>query len=598
MNEDGGELLFASEDSVSDRQALVDPQLSPWKVLIVDDDESVHSITRVVLDKLAYRGRAIRLLSAYSGEEAWRVLEREADIAVMLLDVVMEREDAGLRLVGRVREELGNNHVQIILRTGQPGQAPEREVILAYDLYDYKAKTELTAQKLFTATVSALRSYETIVALDNHRRGLEQIIEASSLALTERGLRSYAARALQAFCTLVGHKGDALVCGRRHDSTGARPRQVYVLAGLGGLGRLDAGGLLTRHAPAAIVRAVDATLEAGRDQESSDHRTCFVRTPNGHEGVVYLGGDGETPGVEPALKALFLQRMAEGLDNVWLRDQLRHHQSILELQIAQRTRELTEANGALMLAQQQIDEELAAAKALQQAILPPAFPPNPHYEGFAMMRAARQVGGDFYDVFPLGTDMLGMVIADTCGKGVPAAIYMAMARNILRSVALVGLEPADCLREANFMLESQNPMRLFVSVFYAILEISTGRLRFGNGGHDSPLLRRANGSVTELPRVRGLVLGLLDRFDFHQGTVQMEEGDTLLFYTDGVTECLAPDGRLFGDERLTEYVAIRGGQPVEDFVRGLVGATERFAGPGQQADDITCLGLRYFGAPG
>jgi CheY-like chemotaxis protein len=266
MSEDANDLLFAPEDSSADRrEELIDPALSPWKVLIVDDDESVHSITRVVLDKLAYRKRPIQLISAFSGLEAWRILKQQSDVAVMLLDVVMEREDAGLQLVRRVREELGNKRVQIILRTGQPGQAPEREVILAYDLYDYKAKTELTAQKLFTAAVSALRSYETIVELDDHRRNLVQIVEASSLALTEHGLLSYAKHALRTCRDLLGHEGEALLCGRRRDPSGHRPRIVYGLASAGGVASLPAGRPLAQAAPARLVQAVEATLASARE---------------------------------------------------------------------------------------------------------------------------------------------------------------------------------------------------------------------------------------------------------------------------------------------------------------------------------------------
>jgi serine phosphatase RsbU (regulator of sigma subunit)/FixJ family two-component response regulator len=596
MSDDVDDLLFASDDGAPDRrEELIDPGLSPWKVLIVDDDESVHSITRVVLDKLAYRKRPIQLISAYSGREAWRILKQEPDVAVILLDVVMEREDAGLRLVRRVRDELANKRVQIILRTGQPGQAPEREVILAYDLYDYKAKTELTAQKLFTATVSALRSYDTIVALDNHRRSLEQILDASSLALRERGLLSYAKLALRAFRELLGHDGESLLCGRRHDPSGRRPRPVYCLAGEGAFGQVATGLPLAKVAPPKLIEAIEATLANATDIDAADFRTCFVRTPSGHEGVVYLSGNSRNERAAPALLRLFLQRMSEGFDNVWLRDQLQHHQSVLELQIAQRTRALTEANAALLSAQHQVNEELAAAQALQQAILPPKFPKSPCYEGFGMMRAARQVGGDFYDVFMLNEHLLGLVIADTCGKGVPAAIYMAMAQTILRAVATAEVAPADVLRETNRLLEAQNPMQMFVTVFYGVLDVRSGELRYATGGHDGPLVRRADGSVDKLTSVRGLVLGIVDRFDFGQGMVRLAEGDTLLLFTDGITEGVSVDGEMFGEERLVRYLAEGGDKPIELLVGDLVSSTERFAGTGRQADDITCVGLRYLG---
>ena len=174
---DNDDLLFEDEAPEAPR-----PSIAPagWKMLVVDDEPEVHSITRLVLADFAFKGRTTQFFSAYSAADAIAILERERDIAVILLDVVMETDDAGLKLVHHIREVMGNRHVRIILRTGQPGQAPERSVILEYDINDYKAKTQLTAQQLFTCTVAALRSYEDLITIDANRRGLEKIIEASS----------------------------------------------------------------------------------------------------------------------------------------------------------------------------------------------------------------------------------------------------------------------------------------------------------------------------------------------------------------------------------------------------------------------------------
>lgn len=158
--------------------------LTPWNILIVDDDEEVHQITRVVLADCSFKGRPLNFLSAYSAAEAESLLADHSDIAVILLDVVMETEFAGLRLVRKIREEFANNKVRVILRTGQPGQAPERNVIIDYDINDYKAKTELTAQKLFTAMISALRSYQDIVTIEASRRDI------TALKMMEEELRS------------------------------------------------------------------------------------------------------------------------------------------------------------------------------------------------------------------------------------------------------------------------------------------------------------------------------------------------------------------------------------------------------------------------
>jgi len=146
----------------------------PWKVLVVDDDPEIHHVTHLVLGDFSFRDRPIHMLSAYSAAEALAILRSTPDIAVMLLDVVMETDDAGLGLVGTVREDLGLAAMRIVLRTGQPGQAPERDVILRHDINDYRTKTELTARKLLTLIVSSLRAYEGLAALEENRRLLSR----------------------------------------------------------------------------------------------------------------------------------------------------------------------------------------------------------------------------------------------------------------------------------------------------------------------------------------------------------------------------------------------------------------------------------------
>ena len=176
------DILFAPEEMDSPlRQGAsgaVDDDAS-WKVLIVDDEEEVHVVTRLVLGDIIFEDRRIVCLSAHSAQEGYEMLAASPDIAVVLLDVVMETNQAGLELVQRIREEINNPFVRIVLRTGQPGQAPEREVITRYDINDYKHKTELTAQRLFTTVIAALRAYRGLRTIDRSKRGLEYIIGIS-----------------------------------------------------------------------------------------------------------------------------------------------------------------------------------------------------------------------------------------------------------------------------------------------------------------------------------------------------------------------------------------------------------------------------------
>ncbi|MEA2861254.1 MAG: hypothetical protein QOC72_3293, partial [Methylobacteriaceae bacterium] len=200
MAEDDDLLEFAAEDTGTEAPAVV---LRPWKVAIIDDDPAVHEGTRFALYDYSLNGSGIALLSAYSAEEGRRLLRDHCDIAVILLDVVMETDSAGLDLVGFIRNELKNQTVRIILRTGQPGQAPERRVIVDFDINDYKAKTELTADKLFTTLTAALRGYQQLQRMEETRRGLEIIIDATPTLFDFKSMQRLAEGVLTQIASLL-----------------------------------------------------------------------------------------------------------------------------------------------------------------------------------------------------------------------------------------------------------------------------------------------------------------------------------------------------------------------------------------------------------
>ena len=174
-----------------------------WKVAVIDDDLAVHEGTRFALYDYNLNGQGIEIVSAHSAEEGRELMRTHPNIAVILLDVVMETDDAGLQLVDYIRTELKNEAVRIILRTGQPGQAPERRVIVDYDINDYKAKTELTADKLFTALTAALRGYQQLQRMLETRRGLEMIIEGASTLFDFKSMQRLAEGVLTQLATLI-----------------------------------------------------------------------------------------------------------------------------------------------------------------------------------------------------------------------------------------------------------------------------------------------------------------------------------------------------------------------------------------------------------
>ena len=172
------EIFFAEEDEIV-------PEGEKWKILIADDEPGVHAATKIALEDFSFEGKTLDFLSACSGEEAIRMLEENPDIVLVLLDVVMETDDAGLRVVKQIREEMNNHHVRVILRTGQAGRFPEESVIVDYDVNGYKTKTELTAGKLFSSVVTSIRSYKNIMELHEHREHLEELVEKRSEELRQ-----------------------------------------------------------------------------------------------------------------------------------------------------------------------------------------------------------------------------------------------------------------------------------------------------------------------------------------------------------------------------------------------------------------------------
>ena len=179
-----------------------------WKVLIVDDEPEVHAVTKLALGDFVFQEKDLEFISAFDGEEAKRIFLEHDDIAVVLLDVVMETDDAGLKVAEFIRNEANNHFTRIILRTGQPGQAPERDVIINYDINDYKSKTELTAQKLFTVVIAALRSYRDIIVIEENRQGLEKIISASADLFSLHSLESFIEGIVQQLASLLGGTKD------------------------------------------------------------------------------------------------------------------------------------------------------------------------------------------------------------------------------------------------------------------------------------------------------------------------------------------------------------------------------------------------------
>jgi phosphoserine phosphatase RsbU/P len=290
-----------------------------------------------------------------------------------------------------------------------------------------------------------------------------------------------------------------------------------------------------------------------------------------------------------------------GFDARWLRALrllrllrvLKLQTHVLERVVEERTRELQEKNAALEKAQAQLKAELDVARALQLAILPAAFPARPGCQGAARMIPATTMGGDFYDFIELPDGRIGLVIADVSGHGVPAAFFMAVARTNLRELAVRHSDAGECLAQTNEALCAQNPLDLFVTVFYCILDPQTGVLRYANGGHNPPYVRRAAGPIEMLDGAGGLVLGAMQGVRYPTHMVQLLQGDRLVLYTDGITEACNPTDELYGARRLVDEVHVHGGGTPAALVERICQSVSNFAGPAPQSDDITLTVLTW-----
>ena len=260
---------------------------------------------------------------------------------------------------------------------------------------------------------------------------------------------------------------------------------------------------------------------------------------------------------------------------------------ILEATVAERTRELADKNAALERAQAQIKAELEVARALQMAILPAAFPATAGCDGAARMIPATTMGGDFYDFIELPDGRIGLVIADVSGKGVPAAFFMAVARTNLRDLAAHHADPGACLAETNEVLCTQNPLDLFVTVFYCVFDPESGVLTYANGGHNPPYVHHPDGSVETLDGAGGLALGVMPGVVFPDHTTRLLPGDRLLLYTDGVTEAFNPSDEAYGTQRLLAEVQAPGDGAAAALIERICRSVTSFAGTAPQSDDIT-----------
>lgn len=263
-----------------------------------------------------------------------------------------------------------------------------------------------------------------------------------------------------------------------------------------------------------------------------------------------------------------------------MRDDLRRH--IEELQASTAARE-------------RIESELRIAASIQMSLVPRTFPPFPERDDLelqAILLPAREVGGDFYDFFFLDERRLCLTIADVSGKGVPAALFMAVTRSFLRSFAHAASEPDDLLATLNRELSADNEACMFVTMFLAFIDVAAGEVVYASAGHNPPVIVHPEGRVELVPRVHGVALGISERAKYEAAAFNLAHGDTLFLYTDGVTEAMDEAGQVFGEQPLEEALAGLAQVDCETMIARVVDVIRAHAGAAEQSDDITMVAFR------
>jgi signal transduction histidine kinase/CheY-like chemotaxis protein len=314
-----------------------------WKIAVIDDEPAVHDGTRFALSDYRLNGQGLEILSAYSAAEGRELMRAHPDVAVVLLDVIMESDTAGLGLVEFIRKELKNETVRIILRTGQPGQAPERRVIVDYDINDYKAKTELTADKLFTALTAALRSHQQLQRMVETRRGLEIIIEAASALFDFKSMQRLAEGVLTQIASLLNVDCAGILVLRESQNA---HETFSVLAGSGCYSRFI-GSDVSHIIEQDLRQLVEEAFSRRHHEFSSRRSVLYIKTLSGREVVVVLEAARHLSNTDRALVEIFCSRLSIAFDNVILYEQLQRANTRLEERVAARTQDLTNANRRL-----------------------------------------------------------------------------------------------------------------------------------------------------------------------------------------------------------------------------------------------------------
>lgn len=416
-----------------------------WKILVVDDDPEVLAVTKMILSHITFMDRKVLLLNAESAAEGKKMLAEHDDIAIALLDVVMETDDAGLLLARYIREDLKNHTVRIILRTGQPGQAPEEKVIVDYDINDYKSKTELTAQKLFTTVIAALRSYKHIKALEINRIGLERVIDSSGDLFKAHSMREFSSGVLTQLSAYLGHEPEGILCFQNHPDDKQTECQMGVIAAAGGFEdclNCTLGDNCKHERETLLVKqAFEQKESVYGEQETAIY---IGERDDMNASVALIRASASVDEIDRRILEVFSKKIALGFNNVTLLE-------TLEEKVKERTHELQQANEKL--------EEMATIDSLTSQLNRNAFFNQADREIERAKRYGSPLAFLFFDLdeFKEVNDEFGHIAGDEAlralGTEMKKVFRMADISGRVGGDEFVAVLPSTSNDEARFVAE-------------------------------------------------------------------------------------------------------------------------------------------------
>lgn len=253
--------------------------------------------------------------------------------------------------------------------------------------------------------------------------------------------------------------------------------------------------------------------------------------------------------------------------------------------------ELRNAYKELEAKKNRMQQELDVGHHMQLGMLPTVFPDHKYFSLHACLRPAKEMSGDFYDFFPIDEKHVVFCVGDVSGKGVPAALFMAQTKILLKSHVTSPHSLAESICRVNFMLSQDNDAGMFVTLFFACINLQTGNIQYVNCGHQPPLILRHSGTVERMPDPHGIILGVMEDYDYNDLSAKLNNGDTILIYTDGITEAINSNNNMYGEERLIELLESSNAGSPQQLVKSIIDNVDQFVDGIDQFDDITVLSL-------